>query len=206
MTNKSLSKLLFSLALSAFLTISITLQAGVKTGEAAPAFTLTSDLGNSHSLADFKGKFVVLEWTNHQCPFVRKFYKNGDMQKLQADFTGKGVVWLSIVSSAEGNQGYCSPEESINLVKEQSIKATARLLDTTGKVGKAYGAKTTPHMFVISPEGMVIYQGAIDSKRSASASDIASAENYVVSALDAAMSGKPVVTDTTSPYGCSVKY
>lgn len=206
MNTKNWIQTLSTMALAAFLTTASTLNASVKTGQAAPDFTLTDDTGTSHNLSDFKGKFVVLEWTNHGCPFVKKFYSKGDMQAMQAKYTGKDVVWLSIVSSKEGAQGYLTPDGSVKLRKDQDIKATARLLDTSGKVGRTYGAKTTPHMFVINPEGTLIYQGAIDSKRSPRQSDIASAENYVASALDAAMAGKPVAKTDTQPYGCGVKY
>ena len=206
MNTKNWIQTFSALALVAFLTTTATLSASVKTWEAAPEFTLTHDTGTSHNLSDFKSKYLVLEWTNHTCPFVKKFYSKGDMQGLQAKYTAKDVVWLSISSNAQGKPGYLTPEESTELRKEQNIKATARLLDADGKVGRAYGAKTTPHMFVIDPEGTLIYQGAIDSKRSANPGDIASAENYVASALDAAMAGKPVATTDTAPYGCGVKY
>lgn len=185
---------------------SVSSMAAVKTGEPAPAFELLDAEGNSHSLEQHRGKFVVLEWTNHQCPFVVKFYSDGNMQGWQKEFTEQGVTWFSIVSSAEGKSGYLTNEEAKALVKTQNEHATAKLLDPAGSVGKLYGAKTTPHMFIIDPEGNVVYQGAIDSIKSTNAADIAGAENYVVNALNAALAGEPIATAKTRPYGCSVKY
>ena len=181
----------------------------ITVGEPAPDFTLTAADGETHSLSDFKGKFVVLEWTNHQCPYVKKFYKNGDMQKLQQRYVERpdnDVVWLSIVSSAEGKSGYLTPTEAMELSSEQNEHATAKLLDTKGEVGRLYGAKTTPHMFVINPEGVLIYQGAIDSIRSSKPEDIAKADNYVVAALESALKGEAVAVSESRPYGCGVKY
>lgn len=166
----------------------------------APAFTLKDINGNEHSLADFRGKYVVLEWFNSGCPFVKKFYEAGKMQELQKMYTEKGIVWLAICSSAEGKQGHHTTEEWQKLAKDWNISATGILTDADGKVGQAYGAKTTPHMYVINPDGKLIYQGAIDSIRSADPSDIEKAENYVAKILDAAL-----LTETR-PYGCSVKY
>ncbi len=180
--------------------------AEVKTGEKAPDFTLTAADGDTHSLSDFEGKYVVLEWINHGCPFVKKHYNSDNMQSLQKKYTDKGVVWLSICSSAEGKQGYHTPEEWQDVNEEKESAATALLLDEDGDVGRAYGAKTTPHMYVIDPEGTLIYQGAIDSIPSADPDDADKADNYVAMALDAAMNDQPVEPDTTRPYGCSVKY
>lgn len=179
---------------------------GVTTDEAAPDFTLTDTLGNAHSLSDFKGKFVVLEWTNDECPFVVKHYKSGNMQALQKQYTGKDVVWLSICSSAPGKQGNKSAEAWNAVIQEQASSATALLLDEDGTVGKMYGAKTTPHMFVINPEGTLIYQGAIDSIKSWKPEDIPEAVNYVSLALNSAMNGEPIDEPETKAYGCSVKY
>lgn len=175
-------------------------------GKSAPDFTLTDTHGKKHSLSDYKGKFVVLEWINHDCPFVGKHYGSGNMQKLQKKYTKKGVIWLSINSSAPGKQGHCSPEKANKLTKEKDAAPTAVLLDPDGKVGKLYGAKTTPHMFIINPEGILIYNGAIDDKPSTNVADIAKAKNYVQTALDEALAGKKVTIRATQPYGCSVKY
>ena len=180
--------------------------AAVENGQNAPDFSLTDTDGNARSLSEFKGKFVVLEWVNHDCPFVKKHYDRGDMQKLQADSAAQGVVWLSINSSAEGKQGNYSPEEWKSLQAEKKSAATATLLDADGQVGKLYGAQTTPHMYIVNPDGALIYQGAIDSIKSTNPDDIALSENYVTSALKAAMEGKPVTTASTKAYGCSVKY
>jgi len=175
-------------------------------GAPAPEFTLTDTKGVSHDLSDFKGKFVVLEWVNHGCPFVVKHYSGGNMQGLQKEFTDKGVVWLSVCSSAEGKQGYMSNDEWNAAIAEKGIASTATLIDEDGTVGKLYNAKVTPHMYIINPEGNLIYQGAIDDKKSTDAEDIATSENYVRSALNAALAGEPVATSVTQPYGCSVKY
>ncbi len=180
--------------------------AEVTVGAAAPDFTLTDTNGKAQSLSQYKGKFVVLEWFNHDCPFVHKHYDGGNMQGLQKEYTGKDVVWLSINSSAMGKEGYKTPEESNALTAEKSAAPTAVLIDADGKTGKMYGAKTTPHMFIVNPEGMLIYQGAIDDKASADPADIATSKNYVKSALDEAMAGKAVTDAATKSYGCSVKY
>lgn len=181
-------------------------RAQVTTGEPAPEFTLTDTKGTAHNLSDFRGKYVVLEWVNHGCPFVVKFYEPGEMQKLQAEMTAQDVVWLSICSSAEGKQGYMSNEEWNAKIEETGTAATAVLVDEDGTVGKLYGAKTTPHMYVIDPDGNLIYQGAIDSIRSTDSDDIANAENYVRSALAQHKAGEPVAVAETQAYGCSVKY
>jgi len=198
---------LCSAALISVALLSTSAPAAVKTGEAAPAFTLADLNGKKHNLTDFKGKYVVLEWFNKDCPFVEKHYKSGNMQKIQADFTKKGVVWLSVNSAAKGKEGsFKDNAAGKKVVADWKINATAMLVDTDGKVGKAYGAKTTPHMFVVNPTGNVVYQGAIDSKASTDAADIETSTNYVVQALDASMANKPVATNTTDAYGCSVKY
>ncbi len=181
-------------------------RAEVKTGEPAPDFTLTDINGVSHNLSDFRGKTVVLEWINHGCPFVVKHYSQGHMQALQREATSEGVIWLSICSSAPGKQGHYSADEWKKVNAEQNGAATAILLDEEGTVGKLYGAKTTPHMFVINAEGTLVYQGAIDSKRSTSPEDIASSQNYVRDALADIAAGRPVAIPQTVSYGCSVKY
>jgi peroxiredoxin len=179
---------------------------GMAQAAEAPAFTLKDTTGKEHSLADFKGKTVVLEWFNHGCPFVKKHYDKGHMQALQKTYTEKGVIWLAICSSASGQQGNDTAEGHAATAKEKGTSATAILMDEDGTVGKAYAAKTTPHMFVINGEGKIVYQGAIDDKRSANTADIEGARNYVREALDALAEGKEIAVATTTPYGCSVKY
>lgn len=190
------------LALSSFSAFALT------TGEPAPDFTLKGLNPKSQDvkLSDFKGKLVVLEWLNHGCPFVRKHYDSGNMQALQKKYTGQNVIWLSIISSAEGKQGYVTTEGAIKEKTDNKSSATDVLLDPTGKVGKLYGAKTTPHMYIIDKEGKLVYQGAIDDKADTDKASIASAKNYVAKALDELMSGKPVSAHTTKSYGCGVKY
>jgi len=183
-----------------------TAMAAPQVGQPAPAFTLKDSNGQSHSLADFKGKFVVLEWLNHGCPFVVKHYNTGNMQKLQKEYTGKDVVWLSVVSSAPGKQGHMTPGETNQAKADKGSAATAVLLDEDGTVGKLYDAKVTPELYIVDPEGTLIYMGAIDDKKSTDAADVAGAKNYVKQALDEAMTGKPVSEPTTAAYGCSVKY
>src|SRR6476660_6570473 len=175
-------------------------------GSAAPDFSLPDASGKTHSLGEYKGKYVVLEWFNPGCPFVLKHYKSDNMQTLQKEFTGKGVAWLTIDSSAPGAQGHLTPEEAKKQMSEWNMGSTALLLDPEGKVGHEYHATNTPHMFVVSPEGKLIYEGAIDSTPSIDADDIKSSTNYVKVALNEAMLGKPVSTAQTKAYGCSVKY
>ena len=175
-------------------------------GTNAPDFSLTDSKGKTQSVSQYKGKYVVLEWFNPECPFVKKHYGSGNMQKLQEEFTGKGVVWLSVDSSAPGKQGHLTAEQANAKMSEWKTKQTAFVLDPDGKAGQSYGAKNTPHMFVINPEGKVIYEGAIDSKATPNASDIANSTNYVKVALEESLSGKTVSNANTKPYGCSVKY
>ena len=174
--------------------------------KAAPDFALTGIDGKTYKLSDFKGKYVVLEWNNLDCPFVKKHYGSGNMQALQKKYTDQGVVWLTICSSAEGKQGYYEPAALQELAKEKKLSSTAYLRDAEGTVGKEYGAKTTPNMFIVNPEGVLIYAGAIDDKPSPDPNDIPGATNYVAACLDASMAGKAVATKTTVPYGCGVKY
>lgn len=180
--------------------------ADVKVGQPAPDFTLTDCSGKSVSLSDFKGKTVVLEWVNHGCPFVVKHYGSGNMQKLQADATAKGAVWLSICSSAPEKQGHMSAADAAKKCTEVESAATAYLLDESGEVGKKYGAKRTPEMYVVNPEGILVYHGAIDDKPSTDPGDIAGSKNFVAAALEETLAGKPVSTPQTEAYGCSVKY
>lgn len=177
-----------------------------KVGAPAPGFTLPSSEGKTESLGKYKGKFVVLEWFNPGCPFVQKHYLSHNMQNLQKEFTDKGVVWLTIDSSAPGEEGNLSADDAKKRIADWQINSSAFLLDPTGKVGHEYGATNTPHMFIIDPHGKLIYKGAIDDKPSTDQADIAGANNYVRDALDAALAGKPVETATTKAYGCSVKY
>jgi peroxiredoxin len=177
-----------------------------RVGAPAPGFTLTDASGKTHSLGEYKGKYVVLEWFNPGCPFVQKHYRSENMQNLQKEFTGKGVAWLTIDSSAAGSQGYLTPEDAKKQMNDWKMNPTALLLDPEGKVGQEYHATNTPHMFVINPEGRLIYEGAIDSKASTDVDDIKSSTNYVKVALEEAMAGKPISTAQTKAYGCSVKY
>ena len=188
------------------LILSIVLVQAASLDKAAPNFTLKDFNGKTHSLSDYKGKYVVLEWVNFGCPFVKKHYNSGNMQALQKKYTDKDVVWLSICSSAEGKQGYYTAKDLAKILKEQGLNSTAYLLDESGEVGKLYDAKTTPHMYIINPEGNLIYVGAIDDKRSTDVADVKTANNYVTSVLDDCLAGKKVESKATTPYGCSVKY
>jgi peroxiredoxin len=180
--------------------------AEVEVGKSAPNFALPDTNGKTRSLADFKGKYVVLEWYQPDCPFVGKHYKSGNMQSLQKEYTAKGVVWLSIDSSAPGAEGNYPAEKLNQIASSDGANRTALLLDPDGKVGRLYGAKTTPDMYIVDPTGKLVYEGAIDNKRSTDLADVKTATNYVKTALDAAMTGKMVSTTATRPYGCSVKY
>jgi hypothetical protein len=175
-------------------------------GGPAPAFTAPSASGKPVKLSDYKGKYVVLEWTNEGCPFVQKHYKGGNMQGLQKTYTGKDVAWLTVFSSSKGKQGWVDAEGARKFQMDHKTASTAMLLDDTGALGKLYDAKTTPNMYIIDPAGKLIYAGAIDDKPSADAGDIASSKNFVQAALDEAMAGKPVSTPVSKPYGCSIKY
>jgi len=172
----------------------------------APEFTLRGADSLEYSLNQFRGKYVVLEWVNYGCPFVQKHYNSSNMQKLQAEMTGKGVIWFSVCSSAKGDQGNFDAKTIQKLKLEKSAAYSAYLIDEDGKVGRIYGAKTTPHMFIIDPKGQVIYGGAIDNIRSTKIADLDKAENYVRTILDSAMEGKPFEAKLTEPYGCSIKY
>src|SRR5262245_467406 len=180
--------------------------ASAKVAAAAPAFSATATSGKNVSLADYAGKIVVLEWTNHECPYVRKHYETGNMQALQKEATGEGVVWLTIISSAPGEQGSVSAGQADELTKTRGAAPTAVLLDPTGVVGKMYGATNTPHMYVIDKSGTLAYAGAIDDKPTTRRSDVQGARNYVREALQAVTAGQPVKTPVTRAYGCTVKY
>lgn len=199
-------KMLTLAVITAAFILSVTGAEALSVNEPAPNFTLTDSNGNTHSLSDFKNSFVVLEWVNFDCPFVKKHYQSGNMQKLQKDATEQGVTWLSINSSAEGKQGAYSQEQVNEIIANSEASPTAYLLDASGDVGRLYGAQTTPHMFVINPSGVLIYQGAIDSIPSFNAEDIPEATNYVTAALTAGMNNQPIEMPMTKAYGCSVKY
>ena len=180
--------------------------AETEVGKTAPNFTLPDTNGKKVSLANFKGKYVVLEWYNPDCPFVGKHYKSRNMQGLQKEFTSKGVAWITIDSSAPGEEGNYPADKLNEISARDGAFRTALLVDQDGKVGRLYGAKTTPDMFVINPDGILVYKGAIDNKRSTDLADVKTATNYVKSALEEVMTGKPVAPTNTQPYGCSVKY
>jgi peroxiredoxin len=179
---------------------------GVRVGGAAPGFTAADSQGKTESLDQYRGKFVVLEWHNQGCPYTKKHYESGNMQALQKEWTAKGVVWLTVISSAPGEQGYVTAGQENEYLQNMHAAPTAVLLDSNGKIGRLYDAKTTPQMVVIDPAGKVIYDGAIDDKPTPDPGDVKGAKNYVSEALTAAMAGKPVATPYTRPYGCSVKF
>lgn len=197
---KILSLLMFALM------VGFGVHAEVKTGSAAPDFSLTGDDGKTHKLSDHKGKYVILEWYNEGCPYVKKYYNSGRMQELQKEFSGRDVIWYSVISSKKGAQGYADLNGAKELRKKHNMNSKAILLDESGATGRAYGAKTTPHMFVIDPTGKVVYQGAIDDKPSASKKSLEGAKNYVKLAFADLDAKKPVKISDTKPYGCSVKY
>lgn len=202
---KSLVHLAACAAVAATL-LPVSATAQVKVGNPAPNFTATDSHGHTRTLSSYRGKFVVLEWHNHDCPYTRKHYVSGNMQNLQREWTEKGVVWFTVISSAPGKQGYMTDgEENAYLVKMHA-DPTAVLIDPEGKIGHLFDAKTTPQMIVIDPNGKVIYDGAIDNRPTTDVDDIKGADNYVSDALTEAMQGKPVATPYTRPYGCSVKY
>ena len=177
-----------------------------KIGAPAPNFKGTDSKGAVHNLSDFKGKWVVLEWHNEGCPYVKKHYGGQNMQRLQKEWTAKGVVWLTILSSASGQQGHMEPAQANAYFAKQHATPSAILLDPSGEIGRLYDAKTTPHMFVINPEGVLVYNGAIDDKPTSEQADLATASNYVSAALTEGMAGKAVTTATSRPYGCGIKY
>lgn len=200
-------KLFSTLAAVLALFIAVPAQAAVEIGAPAPDFTATDINGNPFKLSDHKGKKVVLEWTNHQCPYVIKHYDSGNMQKLQKDAAAMGdVAWVTIVSSAPGKQGHLSAEEAQKIVTESGAQPTVKILDESGEIGKLYAAKTTPHMYVIDADGNLAYAGAIDDNSSPRQSSIEGAKNYVTAALQNLKAGETVEVAQTAPYGCSIKY
>lgn len=178
----------------------------VEVGSPAPQFQANTASGQVINLSDFKGKIVVLEWSNFECPFVRKHYDTNNMQSLQKKYTDQGVVWLTVFSSAPGKQGYYEQAELLKRLKDEKAVPTHAVMDAEGTLGRMFDAKTTPHMYIIDANGTLVYQGAIDSIRSTAREDVAKAENYVSSALDQLMAGQPITTASTNAYGCSVKY
>jgi len=198
LTRLTTATLTLTLALTAF---------ALKPGETAPNFTGTDSNNKIQSLTQYRGKYVVLEWANQGCPYEQKHYKSGNMEALQKQWTAKGVVWLSIISSAPGQQGYVSPTEENDYLQKMHATPTAAILDPSGTIGRLYEAKTTPHMFVIDPQGHIVYQGAIDDQPTPDPASLKAVQhNYVSEALEASMSNKPVPTPVTRSYGCSVKY
>src|SRR5215831_5878035 len=177
-----------------------------RVGEPAPDFVSKDSNGKDQQLSKYKGKYVVLEWHNQGCPYTKKHYESGNMQRLQKEWTAKGVIWLTVISSAPGTQGFVTPSQENEYLQTMKAEPTAVLMDPGGSLGHLYSAKTTPHMFIIDPSGTLIYNGAIDDHPTSDQGDIASSKNYVSAALSEAMAGKPVTEGATRPYGCSVKY
>ena len=180
--------------------------AAANIGEAAPAFTGQGADGKPVSLASYKGKTVVLEWTNHECPFVRKHYESGNIPRLQQEATGQGVVWLQVISSGPGHEGYVDGATAIKLNQQRHAVPSATVLDPQGSIGKLYGAQTSPHLFIVNAQGQLVYKGGIDSIPSTRVEDITRADNYVRIALADVAAGRAVGQPSTRPYGCSVKY
>ncbi|MGE3540202.1 MAG: thioredoxin family protein [Candidatus Tectimicrobiota bacterium] len=195
-----------SLALLFLLCLPALALADAVPGKPAPAFEIKDAHGQVQKLSDYQGKWLVLEWYNKDCPYVRKHYGSGNMQTLQQRYTSQGVAWLSVISSAPGKQGYQEPMEALDTAKTTKSAALQVLLDTSGTMGKAYGAKTTPHMFVIDPQGTVVYAGGIDDNDSSNPAVIPTSKNYVSAALDAALAGQKIATASARPYGCHVQY
>ena len=200
-------KPLIALAALAALATAGTVHAAADIGEPAPGFTLTDTSGETHALSDFEGRTVVLEWTNHQCPFVQKHYGADNMQEQQRTARDEhDAVWLTVISSAPGKQGHVSPEKADALTAERNAEPAAVLFDESGDVGRAYGARTTPHMYIIDADGTLLYKGGIDSIQSADPADIPKADQYVVTALNEMAAGDAISEPVTRPYGCSIKY
>ncbi|MFN7177526.1 MAG: thioredoxin family protein [Thermaurantiacus sp.] len=201
-----IKELIFGSAAALAMVMAAPAAAAPTVGQPAPAFTVTDSNGQRHSLSDFRGRTVVLEWTNADCPFVKKFYEPGAMQRMQADATKNGVVWLTVNSGAPGKQGHVTPAQANAKMKSAGFNATAYIPDADGTLGRLYGARTTPHMFVIDPKGTLVYAGGIDDTPTANSADIAKARNFVQLALADVAAGRAVATPTSRPYGCSVKY
>lgn len=207
MLQQMMKKTLQAGAFAALFSIPALAFAVAEPGKPAPDFSEMDASGATQALSDYKGQWLVLEWFNKDCPFVLKHYGSGNMQAVQKKYTGEDVKWLSVISSAEGRQGYLEPAEALAVAKDNGAQISAAyLMDGDGSMGRAYGAKTTPHMFVINPEGVVVYAGAIDDNSSANPATINSSTNYVAAALDAGMKGEPIKVASSRAYGCSVKY
>src|SRR5881394_3802302 len=204
-SNQSMNKITLAVFTSLIATAVFALEPP-PVGSAAPDFSLSDAKGTTHSLSQYKGKYVVLEWFNPECPFVKKHYGGGNMQKLQQEYTGKGVVWLTVDSNAPGTEGNITADQAKKIMDSWKTKQTALLLDPESKVAKLYGAKNTPNMVIINPEGKIVYEGAIDSKASPNPADIPSSTNYVKNALDESLGGKAVSNAQTKPYGCHITY
>ncbi len=199
-------RVLLPIAIAFAVIIAFSTAWAARVGDHAPDFTATDSNGKVHQFSDYQGKFVVLEWTNQGCPYTQKQYNSGNMQRLQQEWRGRGVVWLTVVSSAPGKQGYVTGPEENEYLQKLHASPSAVLLDPTGAIGHLYDAKTTPHMYVIDPKGILIYNGAIDDRPTTDLADVKDAKNYVSLALNEALLGKPVSNPTTRPYGCSAKY
>lgn len=206
MITRSLMKLSQTMLLSLLAAISLTTHAAVNVGQPAPDFTGADSNGKQHSLSQYKGKTVVLEWTNHDCPYVKKHYNSGNMQALQKDATANGIVWLSIISSSPGKQGHVSGKQANELSASRNASPTAVILDESSEIGLLYGAKTTPHMYIVDKSGQLVYMGGIDNTPSKDEDDIPKSKNYVRTALDEMAAGQAIKESITRPYGCSVKY
>ncbi|MEQ1879940.1 MAG: redoxin domain-containing protein [Burkholderiales bacterium] len=195
--------LLFAILMAAAV---FAVQAAIAPGQTAPDFSLVDIHGKPQKLSDYRGKYVVLEWFNSECPFVQKHYESGNMQGLQARYTQKGVVWLGINSTSRKHSDYRDPARSQAILKGWKATPSALLLDQEGTVGRQYSARTTPHMYIVDPAGLLVYAGGIDDKASTNRRDIASAKNFVAVALDEALAGNSISAASTYPYGCSIKY
>lgn len=202
----ALRRTLLGLAAASLPLFAGTAQAAAEIGQPAPAFMAQGADGKPVSLAGFKGKTVVLEWTNHECPFVVKHYESGNIPQLQKEFTAKGAVWLQVISSAPDKQGHVDGPSALKINGFRNAAPSGIVLDPDGKIGKAYGAQTTPHLFIVDPAGQLVYKGGIDSIPSASKADIARADNYVKLAFADLAAGRKVAHASTKPYGCSIKY
>lgn len=202
----TISKILLSTLAVSVLAIAAPATAKIATGSNVADMTVTDSNGITHNLSDFAGKKVVLEWTNEGCPYVKKHYTTDNMQKTQKSATADGAVWLSVISSAPGKQGFKTGPEANNWTIEQGSAVTAVVLDPKGEMGRAFAAKTTPHMYIIDESQTLVYQGAIDDNRSANPATVEGAKNYVLAAMDDLKAGKAVAESDTAPYGCSVKY